>query len=61
MRGRVMSLYFMTVLTLQLGWLMGGAAIEAWGIQTTLFLGIAGGVVMSGTAIIMTPALRKAR
>ncbi len=61
MRGRVMSLYFMTLLTLQLGWLTGGAAIEAWGIQTTLFLGIAGGLVMSGTAIIMTPALRKAR
>ncbi len=61
MRGRVMSLYFMTVLTYQLGWLVGGAGIEAWGIQTTLFLGIAGGLLLSGTAIIMTPALRKAR
>lgn len=61
MRGRIMSLYFMVVLTHQLGWLIGGIAIEAWGIQTTLFLGIAGGVLISGTAIVMTPALRKAR
>lgn len=61
MRGRVMSLYFMTVLTHQLGWLIGGAGIEAFGIQTTLFIGITGSVIVSGTALLMTPALRKAR
>jgi|TARA_B110000438_G_scaffold9118_1_gene9137 MFS family permease len=61
MRGRVMSLYFMTVLTHQLGWLIGGAGIEVFGIQTTLFIGITGSVIVSGTALIMTPALRKAR
>ena len=62
-RDRVLSasLGFMTVLTYQLGWLIGGAGIEAWGVQTTLFLGIAGGVLLAGTAIIMTPELRKAR
>jgi MFS family permease len=60
MRGRVMSLYFMTVLTHQLGWLIGGAGIEAFGIQTTLFIGITGSLVVSGAAIILTPALRKA-
>jgi MFS family permease len=61
MRGRIMSLYFMTVLTHQLGWLIGGAGIEVFGIQTTLFIGITGSVIVSGTALIMTPALRKAR
>jgi MFS family permease len=61
MRGRVMSLYFMMVLTHQLGWLIGGAGIEAFGIQTTLFIGIIGGLAISGTAVIMTPALRNAR
>jgi predicted MFS family arabinose efflux permease len=61
MRGRVMSLYFMTVLTHQLGWLIGGAAIEAWGIQTTLFIGIAGSLTISSIALILTPELRRAR
>jgi MFS family permease len=61
MRGRVMSLYFMTVLTHQLGWLIGGAGIEAFGIQTTLFIGIAGGLAVAGTSIILTPALLRAR
>ncbi len=61
MRGRVMSLYFMTVLTHQLGWLIGGAGIEAFGIQTTLFIGIAGGLAVAGTSIVLTPALAKAR
>jgi len=61
MRGRVMSLYFMTVLTHQLGWLVGGAAIEAWGIQTTLFIGIAGSLTISSIALISTPELRRAR
>mgnify|MGYP003386598786 FL=1 len=61
MRGRVMSLYFMTVLTHQLGWLIGGAGIEVFGIQTTLFIGITGSVIVSGIALLMTPALRKAR
>lgn len=61
MRGRVMSLYFMTVLTHQLGWLVGGAAIEAWGIQTTLFIGIVGSLTISSIALISTPELRRAR
>lgn len=61
MRGRVMSLYFMTVLTHQLGWLIGGAGIEAFGIQTTLFIGIAGGFIVAAVALITTPALLKAR
>ncbi len=61
MRGRVMSLYFMTVLSHQLGWLIGGAGIEMFGIQTTLFIGIIGGLVVSGASIILTPALLKAR
>ena len=61
MRGRVMSLYFMTVLTHQLGWLVGGAAIEAWGIQATLFIGIAGSLTISSIALISTPELRRAR
>ena len=61
MRGRVMSLYFMTVLTYQLGWLIGGAAIQLWGIQTTLFLGIAGGVIIAAPTIILTPELRRAK
>tara|TARA_B110000196_G_C20452171_1_gene345493 strand:- start:96 stop:251 length:156 start_codon:yes stop_codon:yes gene_type:complete len=51
----------MTVLTHQLGWLIGGMGIEAFGIQTTLFIGITGSLIVSGTAILMTPALRKAR
>lgn len=61
MRGRVMSLYFMTVLTHQLGWLVGGAAIEAWGIQTTLFIGIAGSLTISSIALISTPELPRAK
>ena len=61
MRGRVMSLYFMTVLTYQLGWLIGGAAIQLWGIQTTLFLGIAGGVIIVAPTIILSPELRRAK
>jgi MFS family permease len=61
MRGRVMSLYFMTVLTHQLGWLIGGAGIEAFGIQTTLFIGIAGSLTVSAIALISTPELRRAR
>jgi MFS family permease len=61
MRGRVMSLYFMTVLTHQLGWLIGGVGIETFGIQPTLFFGITGSLVVAGAAILMTPALRKAR
>ncbi len=61
MRGRVMSLYFMVVLTHQLGWLIGGAGIEAFGIQTTLFIGISGSLMVSAIAMISTPALRKAR
>ncbi|MDP6667041.1 MAG: MFS transporter [Dehalococcoidia bacterium] len=61
MRGRVMSLYFMVVLTHQLGWVVGGAGIEALGIQATMFLGIAGGLSIAGTAIAMTPELRRAR
>jgi len=61
MRGRVMSLYFMVVLTHQLGWVVGGIGIEAWGIQTTMFIGVVGGLIVAGSAIIMTPELRKAR
>jgi MFS family permease len=61
MRGRVMSLYFMVVLTHQLGWLIGGAGIEAFGIQTTLFIGIAGGITVAGSALVLTPALRNVR
>jgi MFS family permease len=61
MRGRVMSLYFMTVLTHQLGWLIGGAGIEAFGIQTTLFIGIAGSLTVSAIALISTPGLRRVR
>jgi hypothetical protein len=61
MRGRVMSLYFMVVLTHQLGWLIGGAGIEAFGIQTTLFIAITGAVLVAGSAIVFTPALRNAR
>ena len=61
MRGRVMSLYFMVVLTHQLGWIIGGVGIEAIGIQPTLFIGVAGGLLISGTALISTPALRRAR
>ncbi len=61
MRGRVMSLYFMTVLTHQLGWLIGGAGIEAFGIQTTLFISIAGALTVGLTPFMLTPALRKAR
>jgi MFS family permease len=60
MRGRVLSLYFMVVLTHQLGWLIGGAGIEAFGIQTTLFIGVVGGLAVAGTALIFTPALRNA-
>ncbi len=51
----------MTVLTYQPGWLTGGAGIGASGVETTLFMGIAGGVLLAGTAIIMTPQLRRAR
>ena len=61
MRGRVMSLYFMVVLTHQLGWVVGGIGIEAWGIQTTMFIGVVGGLIVAGSAIIMTPELRNAR
>ena len=61
MRGRVMSLYFMVVITHQLGWLIGGASIEAFGIQTTLFIAITGAVLVAGSAIVFTPALRNAR
>ncbi len=60
MRGRVMSLYFMVVLTHQLGWVIGGAGIEAWGIETTMFIGVIGGLIVAGSAIIMTPELRNA-
>jgi len=61
MRGRVMSLYFMVVLTHQLGWILGGVGIETIGITPTLFVGIAGGLIIAGSAIILTPAVRKAR
>lgn len=61
MRGRIMSLYFMTVLTHQIGWLLGGALIEVTDIRTTLFVAVAGGTTISGLAFILTPALRKAR
>ena len=60
MRGRVMSLYFMVVLTHQLGWILGGVGIETIGITPTLFVGIAGGLIIAGSAIILTPAVRKA-
>ena len=56
-----MSLYFMVVLTHQLGWVVGGIGIEAWGIQTTMFIGVVGGLILAGSAIIMTPELRNAR
>ena len=61
MRGRVMSLYFMVVLTHQLGWILGGVGIETIGITPTLFVGIAGGLIVAGSAIILTRAVRKAR
>ena len=61
MRGRVLSLYFMVVLAHQLGWLIGGAGIEAFGIQTTLMIGVVGGLAVAGSAIVLTPALRNAR
>ncbi|MBN4064439.1 MFS transporter [Dehalococcoides mccartyi] len=61
MRGRVMSLYFMVVLTHQLGWILGGIGIETIGITPTLFVGIAGGLLIAGTTIILTPAVREAR
>jgi len=60
MRGRIMSLYFMTVLTHQIGWFLGGALIEATNVQLTLFIAVAGGTTISGLAFILTPALRKA-
>ena len=61
MRGRVMSLYFMVVLTHQLGWIIGGIGIETIGTAPTLFLGVVGGLTVAGSAIILTPAVRKAR
>ena len=58
MRGRVISLYFMCVLTYQLGWLFGGYFLEYLGINETLIIAVSGSLSLVTLTILFSKSLR---
>ena len=58
MRGRVISLYFMCVLTYQLGWLFGGYFLEFLGINETLIIAVSGSLSLATLTILFSKSLR---
>ena len=58
MRGRVISLYFMCVLTYQLGWLFGGYFLEYLGINETLIIAVSGSLSLATLTILFSKSLR---
>jgi len=58
MRGRVISLYFMCVLTYQLGWLFGGFFLEYLGINETLIIAVSGSLSLATLTILFSKSLR---
>lgn len=58
MRGRVISLYFMCVLTYQLGWFFGGVFLEYLGINETLIIAVSGSLSLATLTILFSKSLR---
>jgi len=60
LRGRVMSLYVISMQMFPLGWLYGGAVATAVGNEWALIISAIGGSSVTVTAFILSPALRRA-
>jgi len=59
MRGRVMSLYVISMQMFPLGWMYGGALATAVGNEWALIVSAAGGTPLSIAAYALSPGLRK--
>ena len=59
MRGRVISLYFMCILTYQLGWFFGGVLLEYLGIYEALIIAVSGSLSLGTLTILFSKSLRK--
>lgn len=60
MRGRVMSIYFMSILTFQIGGIAGGAIETTFGLSPAFLFGAAGGIGVAIFVFLKSPALRAA-
>ena len=60
MRGRVISLYYMTILTYQLGWFFGGMLLESFGIHVSVLIATIGSLSIGATTILFSKSLRSA-
>ena len=54
MRGRVISLYYMTILTYQLGWFFGGMLLESFGIHVSVLIATIGSLSIGATTILFS-------
>ena len=60
LRGRVMSLYVISMQMFPLGWLYGGALAAALGNEWALIVSAAGGTPIAIAAYALSPGLRRA-
>ena len=60
MRGRVISLYYMTILTYQLGWFFGGMLLDSFGINVSVLIATIGSLSIGATTILFSKSLRSA-
>tara|TARA_A100001037_G_scaffold254470_1_gene239573 strand:+ start:1651 stop:2904 length:1254 start_codon:yes stop_codon:yes gene_type:complete len=59
MRGRVVSLYYMTILTYQLGWFFGGYILEKTSIEFSVLFSSLSSILIAIITIISAKELRK--
>ncbi|MFL2665752.1 MAG: MFS transporter [Dehalococcoidia bacterium] len=59
MRGRVISLYYMTILTYQLGWFFGGYLLEKTSIEFSVLFSSLASIFIGGATIIFSKEIRK--
>ncbi len=59
MRGRVVSLYYMTILTYQLGWFFGGYILEITSIEFSVLFSSLSSILIATITIISSRELRK--
>ncbi len=59
MRGRVVSLYYMTILTYQLGWFFGGYILEKTSIEFSVLFSSLSSILIAIITIISSKELRK--
>ena len=59
MRGRVISLYYMTILTYQLGWFFGGYILEKTSIEFSVLFSSLSSILIAIITILSSKELRK--